>query len=490
MLIPIELPPGQYRNGTILQSMGRWRDASLVRWYDGIMRPVGGWSEFSDGTAAGIVRTAHAFSSVAGSRYVAVGSANALEVFNNDRNVVDITPVGLATGREASETATGYGSATYGRGRYSSEYADGTLDFTATVWSLESWGEDLIACNDTDGRIFLWQRDETQKAAVIAGAPVDCLSICVSDNRFLFAFGAGGDQRKVAWSDREDYTTWTPSATNEAGDFDLNSTGAIQAGLSFKGEVVILTDEDAHVARYVGPQLVHEFNQVGMSCGAVGRNAAAVTDAGVFWMGNGGFFVYSGGQVQRIPCDVSGYVFDDIGRFTGAHVSTVRIGKFSEIWWFYTTAAGTDNTRYVSFNYETGTWATGELARTAGTDQGIFPYPLILAGDTPFEHEAGTVPAGNPVFAESGPIALGSGETTFQARRVYTDEATQGGVTFTFKTKRHPNDTQSTHGPYTPANPMAVRFTGRQFTMRVDGDVGEDWRVGVQRVEGEPRGRR
>jgi len=43
MYIPLKLPPGIYRNGTQYQSAGRWYDANLVRWYDGTLRPIGGW---------------------------------------------------------------------------------------------------------------------------------------------------------------------------------------------------------------------------------------------------------------------------------------------------------------------------------------------------------------------------------------------------------------------------------------------------------------
>ena len=43
-LIPLQLPPGVHRNGTDFESSNRWRDASLVRWHDGSMRPVGGWT--------------------------------------------------------------------------------------------------------------------------------------------------------------------------------------------------------------------------------------------------------------------------------------------------------------------------------------------------------------------------------------------------------------------------------------------------------------
>jgi hypothetical protein len=50
--IPLQIPPGVYRNGTDLQSQGRWRDSNLVRWLDDTLRPIGGWRIRSN-TAAG-----------------------------------------------------------------------------------------------------------------------------------------------------------------------------------------------------------------------------------------------------------------------------------------------------------------------------------------------------------------------------------------------------------------------------------------------------
>ena len=47
-LIPLDIPSGVYRNGTDLQSNGRWRDANLIRWIDNTMRPMGGWRTRSD----------------------------------------------------------------------------------------------------------------------------------------------------------------------------------------------------------------------------------------------------------------------------------------------------------------------------------------------------------------------------------------------------------------------------------------------------------
>ena len=55
-LIDLKIPAGVYRNGTDLQSQGRWRDANLIRWIDGTMRPVGGWRTRSDTAGANKLR--------------------------------------------------------------------------------------------------------------------------------------------------------------------------------------------------------------------------------------------------------------------------------------------------------------------------------------------------------------------------------------------------------------------------------------------------
>jgi len=42
--VTLALPPGVVRSGTAYASKGRWYDSSLVRFVNGIIRPVGGWS--------------------------------------------------------------------------------------------------------------------------------------------------------------------------------------------------------------------------------------------------------------------------------------------------------------------------------------------------------------------------------------------------------------------------------------------------------------
>ena len=45
MLVPLNIPPGVYTNGTEYQSKGRNFDANLVRWQFGALGPMGGWRQ-------------------------------------------------------------------------------------------------------------------------------------------------------------------------------------------------------------------------------------------------------------------------------------------------------------------------------------------------------------------------------------------------------------------------------------------------------------
>jgi len=43
-LVQLSPPPGFRYHGTDLESEGRWREGNLVRWRDGSLRPIGGWT--------------------------------------------------------------------------------------------------------------------------------------------------------------------------------------------------------------------------------------------------------------------------------------------------------------------------------------------------------------------------------------------------------------------------------------------------------------
>ena len=491
-LIDLNIPAGVYRNGTDLQSMGRWRDANLVRWHDGVMRPVGGWRKRSNTASAAKVRGMLTWITNNNTRFIAAGSYNKLYAYTEAGIQHEITPAGLTSGREDANAFTGYGGSFYGSYSYGVARPDFARIDPATSWHLQPWGEFLLANNSDDGKIYEWQLSTGSAAALLSNAPTSNRAILVTQERFLFALGAGGNPRKVQWSDREDNNTWTPAATNEAGDLELNTSGQIMAGVNVQGQALILTTRDAHVANYQGPPYVYGIERVGTSCGLAAPQACVVVDAGAFWMGVNSFFTYGGGRVSEINSDVSDYVFSDINKAQISKAFGMANSMFGEVWWFYPSSGSTECDRYVVFNYMENTWYIGELARTAGVDRGAFRQPMMFDADDRklYEHEVGFDYGTLTPFAESGPFRIGTGDNVVSVTELIPDEKTQGDVNAVFKSRFYPNGTERSYGPYSLSNPTSVRFTGRQIRMRVEGQRLSDWRVGINRVDVATGGRR
>lgn len=492
-LIPITPPPGVKDAGTDLESAGRWLDASLVRWREGVLRPVGGWRERVASVTTNPARALLAWQDNSGDRWTAAGDASTLKIIAGDGTVSTITPAGLTGGVADASVNTGYGGGFYGVGTYGTPRATTGTFSEATTWSLDTWGEDLVACSVADGGLYQWDASVGvgTAAAAISNAPTDCAALVVTEERFLMALGASGDPRLVKWSDQEDNTTWTAAATNQAGDFVLQTPGQIMCGARLRGATLILTDMDAHTATYQGPPFVYGFERVGSACGIIARKALAVTDAGAFWMGPQGFFRSDGQAVQPVPCEVHDKVFKDINRTQQSKCWAMAMNQFNEVWFFYPSADSDEIDRYVSFDYAQGIWSCGELARTAGFPRGVFLYPNLAGSDLGvYEHEVGHNYGGADVYAETGPLMNGQGDRMMMATNLYPDEEAQGDVSVTFKTRFYANEAETSHGPYTPDGPTNVRFTGRQVRMRVTGSELSDWTVGNMRLDVVQRGRR
>ena len=490
-LIPLDLPAGIYRNGTDLEASNRWRDANLIRWRNNTMGPVGGWRERFP-AVDGISRGMFAWEDNTQDRWLAIGTRNKLYVNSASNIQYDITPAGLTAGIDDAGVNIGYSGGFYGFEEYGIARQDVTTIQPATTWALDQFGENLIACSSSDGVIYEWTLNTGTPAAPVANAPTGNASVLVTAERFLFALGAGGNPKKIQWSDREDNTTWTPVATNEAGDFILQTEGNIMAGFRVQGQTLIITEVDAHVATYVGPPFVYGFERVGTSCGMISNKAGVVTDAGAIWMGRSAFFIYTGGRAQEVSSDISDYIFSDINTGQRSKVYAVVNSKFSEVWWFYPSSDSIENNRYAVYNFSENTWSIGELARSAGIDSGAFKQPIWFDPTDlkAYEHEIGFFYSSLSPYAESGPISLGTGDNVLVATDLIPDERTQGEVTAIFKTRFHPNDVERSYGPYTMSTPTSVRFTGRQIRMRVDGVENNDWRVGIMRLEAKQGGRR
>jgi hypothetical protein len=481
MLAKLNIPAGVYANGTDYQSQGRWHMANLVRWQSGYMGPVKGWQLYDSMQLSGRPSDIHTFRDGLDSR-AGIGTHLKLYAIKPGGDYQDITPVGYVTGRADAVNAFGYGLGRYGRGAYGvSSPATGTIQ-PSTNWTLDNFGSFLVACANTDGKLYYWD-NITATATVMTGAPIDNEAVVVSEERFVFALGAAGNNKLIQWSDQEDFNTWMPAPTNQAGDIELATNGAILNAIRVRGQLLILTTADAHTATYQGAPFVYGFERVGSGCGAAGPQASVATDSFACWMGLGSFYIYDG-FVKPLPSDVQDYVFSDINMAQIRKVAAWNNTAVNEVWWHYPSSDSVECNRYVAWNYRENTWTIGLMNRACGDDNGVYANPLMASPDGYiYRHEIGYLYDGAVPYAETGPIEIGDGDNRYMVRRVFPDERTKGDVNLSFRLRNYPNGPEYSFGPYSIDAPTSVRFSGRQMVMRVDAATNSDWRFGIPRLD-------
>jgi hypothetical protein len=502
MLTELKLPPGIVQAGTPYESQGRWQDGNLIRWVNGRMRPVGGWEKITTTALTGTPTNMLGWkvvTSVDDYDWLAIGTESKLYAYA-DGTYNDVTPSGLTAGNASSSLGVGFGSASYGGQDWGDARTGSNLKLKSNNWSLDTFGNYLIACSYADGRIFVFNPTGTPitAATVIANAPTDNSGVLVTDERFVVALAAGGNPRKVQWSDREDYSTWAPASTNLAGSIELQTHAEIEAGFKVGNDVLIITREDAHRMQYVGAPLVYGVDRIGDRCGIVAHRAGVSADNRAFWMGRDQFYVYDG-YVKPLPCDVHDYIFDDINYFQAEQITAGHNSQFNEVWWFFPSSSSTHPDKYVAYNYQEGYWTVGQMPRTAWLDQGVFAYPIAAKSDGHlYYHENGWTDSGsdrkNDIYCLSGPVQLAGGDKTMAVNQLVIDEQadSSGTVGVTFQLRPNQNAAATTVGPFTVGSNgyTDCRFTARQVEIKVQAQKDGRFDYGILRADLRPGGRR
>ena len=288
----------------------------------------------------------------------------------------------------------------------------------------------------------------------VTNAPINNTGCLVTDERFVFALGSGGNPRKIAFSDREDRNTWTPASTNEAGDIELSDVGKIMCGVKTRGQTLILTTTSAHTMKYTGPPYVYSTSIAGTNCGVISAKAAANTEVGVFWMGDKSFYYFDGNVVRDLPCEVLDHVFNDFNYGQKSKVFAWVNSKYNEVWWHYNSSSTHDTL-----------------------------VPFVEPERYVQEQEVGTN-FGNSAHATSGYLELGEGDNIMNVKRATTQVESRGAVNVQFLPRNHPDQDFGAHTINTTNTDVPVRFKGREIAFKVSGIQQTDWRFSEVRLDG------
>lgn len=423
-------------------------------------------------------------------------------------------------------SGTGYGVGPYGVGGYGSGVVGGAQTgdpITATNWSLDNWGEFLVACPENGG-LYYWPPDRgfTNAQMITTGPPFNAGMFIAMPARIMVAWGscsgvpgstswsASPDQQdplQIRWSDIENFFVWSVNDTTQAGGFRLSSGSKIIGAVQAPQYSFFFTDIGVWSSEYVGPPIVFALNEYGKGCGLIARNAVTVMRGIVYWMSLTGFYMIGGGGVQPIECTVWDIVFQDLDRDNAHKCFAWPNSSFTEIMWFYPSITdGTgEPTRYVKLTVDEGMlWDYGTLNGTCGIDQSVLGQAIrATQNGNIYQHERGNDAAGQPMVSwyETGYFALENGDEFVRIDRYIPDMkwGTVSGdkdaeVQITITCVDYPNGREWAYGPVTVTsakNYATTRVRGRQAKILTgSSDLGSWWRQGQPSYQYSLAGRR
>lgn len=249
----------------------------------------------------------------------------------------------ISAGATSATTATGYGTGPYSAEGYGNARTGSTLVLGIRTWSLDTWGEDLLAC-PRSGKLYWWDRSKgtgTRAEALGGDAPSNNEYLIVSQrDRHVIALGAFDffnntfDPMLIRWSSTEDLNDWVPTSTNTSGDLRLYSGSKIVSGVRSRLETIIFTDVSVHTLPFIGGFDVFGLNIVGENVSILSPNCAVPIDHRVLFMAESDFYLYDG-IVRVVPCDVRNFVYDNLNVTQKDKVHGGLNREFNEVWWFY-----------------------------------------------------------------------------------------------------------------------------------------------------------
>jgi len=421
-----------------------------------------------------------------------------------------------------------------------------TIGTQLRTWTQTNFGQDLIF-NPRNGPLYIWNVSSnlniynravllgpgevittaTGSVTVDADCPVIATAVLVSDSsRFVICFGCNDyssttqNPLLVRWSNQEDYGTWTPVITNQAGSFQLSSGSQIMAVLQTRQEILVLTDTAIYSMQYLGPPFVWGFQIMGDNISVMSPNSAITVNNITYWMGTDKFYMYTG-RVETLPCTLRQYIFDDINLEQSFQISCGTNEGYNEIWWFYCSAGSTTVDKYVIFNHLERTWYYGTIARTAWCDSPLRATPMGTGYNGQLlYHENGnddgsTTPA-SPIeaYCQSADFDIGDGHNFGFVWRIIPDVTFDGSnvdlpsVNFTVRPRQNPGanygtsqspavaSTQNyvleqTYNVQTFTEYAYVRIRGRQMAFKISSNtLGVSWQLGAPRMDVRQDGRR
>jgi hypothetical protein len=256
-------------------------------------------------------------------------------------------------------------------------------------WTFAQYGPSLIAANGVNKLQYWNLSSSTAFADLAAAAPTAQFVTTVRD--FVVAGNVSGAESTVYWSDLNDETDWTPSATSQSDNQVIADGGDIR-GITGGEYGLVLLEKAISRMSYVGAPLFFQFDTIARNIGCYASSSIAQFGSLVFFLADDGFYMCDGQTVTPIGAE-------KVDRYFFTYVDQSKIDEMSSsidvirklIIWQYTDIFA--QKRLIIYNFQTKKWSeatttssyVATLAQAGVTLEGLDTFGTMETIDTSFD---------------------------------------------------------------------------------------------------------
>jgi hypothetical protein len=289
----------------------------------------------------------------------------------------------------------GYGMGMYGAGLYGVSKISNTVRRFPRIWFFDRFGDIITMTPGNQGGLYQWDGDSSIAPTLITGAPSAINYQFVSDN-ILVTLGAGGIDNKVFASDNNDFTQWVASSTNQVFEDNIEGAGRLMSHVQVNSLNLLFTENQTYLFSYIGLPLVWSIELKEPNIGIIAPMARVSVNGAAYWMDDGNFYYWSGGNISVIPSNtgyqstIHSWMYDDLNYSQKSKSFAWYNPQFNEVWFHSLSMNENEPDKIARLNILDFTWCPDYIQRTAAEYPNISLFnPRLMNEGLMYKHEQG-----------------------------------------------------------------------------------------------------
>lgn len=197
-------------------------------------------------------------------------------------------------------------------------------------WKFTQYGNAVIAANNADKLQVYYLNAASNFADLASTAPVAKYVTIVRDFVVAAHLNGGTNANKIQWSNINDETNWTPSATSQS-DSQVIAEGGNIVGITGGQIGIILLEKAIYRMSYIGSPLFFQFDAISRGLGCIEGNSIADYAGLTYFLSNDGFYMCDGQSTTPIGVEKVDRWFYDYADLTKLNTMSAAVDPFKKI---------------------------------------------------------------------------------------------------------------------------------------------------------------